>query len=761
MSRLARGITVALALALPIGLVAAPTPVVAADPELVPDLAAPVVSGVPQVGGALTVISGEYDVSPDELHYQWRADGVVVGADSFVYRPTAATSGKHLTVTVTASKATYADSVTTSAPTTPVGGGGRLVAWGANDDGQVDVPAELEHQTVVDASAGDEHLLAVTADGRVFAWGNNFAHQTEVPSSLDGRPVVAVAAGAGHSLALTADGEVVGWGSNSVLEATPPAALDDEVVVAIAAAYGTSMALTADGEVVEWGIPALSIVPAGLTGRRVVAVAAGTNHSLALTAEGEVFAWGYNQAGQLTLPSAMATSTTTTIAAGGLHSLALTSDGDLIGWGNNNYGQASVPGWLAGQAVIAVENGFSHSIALTSDRRPAAWGLDLFGETALPAELAEAVVTKVGAGNFDTFAIIASPSATHPPVVIGVPAVASPLTADIGEYDVTPGLHFQWRVDGSPVGTDDSLYRPTFADLGKQVTVTVTADRAGYADSVVTSAPVGPVTSTEFTTPPAAVITGTAQVGAALTAVAGSSTPVAERYEHQWYADGVVVPGATGATFNLTRAQLGQHLTVRVTAVRAGYIDASGTSAPTAAVVTDQAPRITLTTDLTTLRRGQTGHLTWSTTDAATVTGGGELTGPLPPAGTVGVKPTKLGMHLYTVTATNAQGTTTAQVSLAVSLPAKKLKVKAKKATTPRALLRVRTRGLTPYEIYTIRLGKKVLLTAAANRKGRVDQRIKVPAKTKRGKVRLTVTGSLPDRTGTRTVRVRAAKPQA
>ena len=81
-----------------------------------------------------------------------------------------------------------------------------VVGWGADDHGQVSIPADLSDVTAV--AAGQDHSLALKADGTVVAWGDNMFGEATVPPGLSG--VVAIASGFNHSLALTADGTVIG-----------------------------------------------------------------------------------------------------------------------------------------------------------------------------------------------------------------------------------------------------------------------------------------------------------------------------------------------------------------------------------------------------------------------------------------------------------------------------------------------------------------------------------------------------------------------
>lgn len=77
------------------------------------------ISGVPQVGQALTASAVAWVSAPRAVAHVWRADGVVVGTGT-VYRPTPADVGRQLTVTVSPASGTFARLGTTSAPTQAV-----------------------------------------------------------------------------------------------------------------------------------------------------------------------------------------------------------------------------------------------------------------------------------------------------------------------------------------------------------------------------------------------------------------------------------------------------------------------------------------------------------------------------------------------------------------------------------------------------------------------------------------------------------------
>ncbi|GGS18321.1 hypothetical protein GCM10010252_67220 [Streptomyces aureoverticillatus] len=101
-----------------------------------------------------------------------------------------------------------------------------------------------------------------------------------------------------------------------------------------------------------------------------------------------------------------------------------------------------------------------------------------------------------------------------------------------------------------------------------------------------------PVTTPELrpTAPPE--VTGTAAVGAKVTAAPGSWSAAPSSYTYQWKADGEAIADATGPTYKIPAARLSRKLTVTVTAHKPGWKDGSATSAPVA-VAKGTAPKAT------------------------------------------------------------------------------------------------------------------------------------------------------------------------
>ncbi len=271
-------------------------------------------------------------------------------------------------------------------------GAGRVVAWGADGEGQTDVPADLFGVKAI--AAGMDHSLALKSDGTVVEWGS--MTDADIPAGLS--DVTAISAGYRFSLALKKNGTVVAWGTDLSGETDVPAWLTG--VVAIAAGHGFGLALKSDGTVVAWGEGRFGAtdVPAGLS--EVVAIAAGADFGLALTANRLVEEWG-NRGGAP--PDLL---NVTAISAGG-SAIALKSDSTIVEWGCGVWCRpsSSVALW----DVTAVASGGLFSLALKKDGTVVAWGYNRSGQTNVPAGLSG--VTAIAAGE-DFSLALGSPSSS-------------------------------------------------------------------------------------------------------------------------------------------------------------------------------------------------------------------------------------------------------------------------------------------------------------------------------------------------------------
>ena len=180
-----------------------------------------------------------------------------------------------------------------------------------------------------------------------------------------------------------------------------------------------------------------------------------------------------------------------------------------------------------------------------------------------------------------------------PPAISGTPTVGKTLTAVPAWAPSSATTFYQWLRDGAAIpGATAATYTLQDADADHQVSVRVVGDLTGYGQATLTSQPVV-VGRPEPTTPetehpgvvePAALttaaptVTGTAKVGAVLTAHPGDWT-AGTTFSYQWTRDGAAIPGATRATYTAVPADAGAQVAVTVTGTKPGYTEATERSA--------------------------------------------------------------------------------------------------------------------------------------------------------------------------------------
>ncbi len=280
---------------------------------------------------------------------------------------------------------------------------GTVVTWGRGDAGQRGIgrTGAPDHPTVVQAPEGDGPLrgvkqisadgrteLALLNDGRVVAWGANDFGQLGDGTQVDrSRPVYVVAesgveqlsdvlqisVGGQHAVALLADGGVLTWGHND-------------------------MGQLGDGTRTDRLLPTPVVDLSGQgTLTDVVQISAAEKHMIAVRGDGTAVAWGNNSAGQLgdrtvdlrPYPVSVVGSgggpelrEVKAVAAGEAYGAAILKDGTLRTWGANGKGQLGSgdrvhrdePGPVAVEGggrlkqTLAVAAGERHLLVLTASR---------------------------------------------------------------------------------------------------------------------------------------------------------------------------------------------------------------------------------------------------------------------------------------------------------------------------------------------------------------------------------------------------------
>ena len=170
--------------------------------------------------------------------------------------------------------------------------------------------------------------------------------------------------------------------------------------------------------------------------------------------------------------------------------------------------------------------------------------------------------------------------ATGAPTISGTAQVGQTLTADTSGIVDDDGLDdvsysYQWiRNDGSTdadiLGKTGPTYVLSNDDVGKTIKVRVSfTDDANNNESLTSAATAAAMARPNSPATGAPTISGTAQVGetlaASTTGIADSDGLTNVSYSYQWLADDAEIEDATGSTYEVSVADVGKSIKVRVT----------------------------------------------------------------------------------------------------------------------------------------------------------------------------------------------------
>ena len=547
---------------------AATTPVAAGDAlVLAPD---PVLVGTPRVGAAYQPTIGLWDQGVT-LAFQWAANGTnVAGAagTGASITPTAAQLGQTLTLRVTGTRPGVTPLVRTTAasppvetgtqtlqPTPTVTGDARPGSTLTAVPGTWDTGTTRTYRWLVDGipagSTATTFTPSATDIGKVVTF--------EVTSTRAGyAPVVRTSAGTtvlGSAQTLTPVPTITGTAQVGAALTAVPGTWDD----------GTALAYQwfADGAEVA-GATASTYTPgADLLGALVTVRVTSTRPDFETVSR--------------------TSDPTTAVAAG---TLAATPVPSVSGTPRVGVELTAVPGtWDEGTTLtrqwyaddVAVDGATGSTYTPTADR--------LGDRISVAVTGSKAGWTTVTRTSEATSAVAEGDLVDTPaPTVLGTPRVGVQVVAQPGAWDAGTTFAYQWFAGGTAVdGATSPTFTPTSAQVGTVLTVRVTGSKPAYASVARTSAPTASVAPGTPALTPAPTITGAPKVDAVLTVVPGTwddGTTLAR----QWYVAGVPVAGATGATYGVRPADVGQTVTATVTGTRPGYSPVTTASAPTAAV---------------------------------------------------------------------------------------------------------------------------------------------------------------------------------
>lgn len=163
-----------------------------------------------------------------------------------------------------------------------------------------------------------------------------------------------------------------------------------------------------------------------------------------------------------------------------------------------------------------------------------------------------------------------------PVLLTGTARVGEGLWASAVRWTPTAeSTSYRWYADGRPLDRlPSSLLILTKADLGKRITVCVTASRDSYYDDEVCSAPTEPVAPSRseadrIVTSPAPRIIGRVQVGRKLRIAVHHWDP-GVTFRFRWQRNGKDIKGATHDVYRLTRADLHKKIRMKLIGSKSG-----------------------------------------------------------------------------------------------------------------------------------------------------------------------------------------------
>ena len=191
---------------------------------------------------------------------------------------------------------------------------------------------------------------------------------------------------------------------------------------------------------------------------------------------------------------------------------------------------------------------------------------------------------------FSVSELVAIPVNVVVPTITGTAQVGQTLTASTGAWTNSPTSYaYQWNssAGGAIPGATASTYVPVTGDIGNTLTVSVVATNSGGSSSSATSAATSAVAAAG-SVPANTVLptlSGTPQVGQTLTATNGTWTNSPTSFTYQWNRAGSAISGATASAYVPVSADIGNTLTVSVTATNGFGSSTPATSVATGAVI--------------------------------------------------------------------------------------------------------------------------------------------------------------------------------
>lgn len=360
------------------------------------------------------------------------------------------------------------------------------------------------------------------------------------------------------------------------------------------------------------------------------------------------------------------------VTSRGYTATTATSDAVVADYGTQT-GTVTTGAATVAESVTATTSGWTPSGATVSlqwfdgERAIAGATSATYTPTAAQAGHALHVVATGTAEGYDRYSVASTPVVVDEGTqdgtvgIDGTAAVGTALTATDAGWLAGTSFDRQWTRDGVAIdGATGATYTPTADDVDAVIGVTVTGHLDGYTDRTVDASAATAVVAGTQHAAVAIEATGTAQVGAELTARSTGWAPGTE-LSYRWLRDGTAVEGATDRAYTPVEADLGHVISVEVTGTLAGWDTLTVTSdgtVPVAGIPATVTPESTLPTTTVAGERFRY-HVDIEGSPAPTVTFDGELPAGLtfdPETGDITGIPTKAGQSVIRITADNGVG---------------------------------------------------------------------------------------------------------
>ena len=513
-----------------------------------------VIDGDAVVGETLEVFDGQNystvdgSATPTARSYTWLRDGDVIdGATDSDYTLVSDDLGSVITATLTARATGYIAVTTTSEETSTVVENEGGTAWINNQSEQFEVEtADWDAGTTFEYQwfRGDDEIAGATTKFYTPTSADRGKElKARVIGTSPGFDPVAVFTPA-KDYTITASGSVTITGS---------AIVGSMLTVSDELEYSTVDGTPTIARGYTWLRNGVAIANATASTYTLVTADLGKRITATLVARTTGYI-AYSETTDATAVVAVSTFTEATVVKNGLVLSAAP-----VWTGNVPAGTKYTYQWYRGSAAISKATKVTYTVA-TAD-------LNKTVKVKITAKRSGAT-TVARTSVAVNYTVTATPKV---PTFTGTVALDGELALDAQEFTNDGAVTaIQWLRAGKVIpGATSETYTLGASDLGKAISVKVTAGAAGFLSTTGTSAATQKVGATAFEPEGDATATRTA-TPLVLTADSGlGESAVGAKFAYQWLRDGKAISKATKITYKLTTADYGKKISVRVTTAKA------------------------------------------------------------------------------------------------------------------------------------------------------------------------------------------------